>query len=372
MAKYDNITLAKVKLITSHPFFGSLAMRYPSSQKAGVYTMATDGKYIWYYEEWVNSLTKEEVVGVMAHEVMHIAFLHHLRRGDRDPVRWNIACDYAINVMLIDNGFKLPEGGLINEKYRGWTAEKIYNQPEIEEEAKRRQPCEWGMVEDSESVGDAAKTSMEEANIKVSVLQAAQSAKAHGKMPQGFDGLIDEYSKPSIDWEERMQTFIGGTNPDDWSYRRFNSIYAVYQGACVPMVDYKCPGEIVIGIDSSGSVSKVELSKFLGNLRHIHNELKPYKTHVVWCDTVIAHTQTYEADEEFDDKRRYACGGTNLAPVFKWVEDQGIQPDSLIFFTDLYIDHSDLAGIEPNYPVLWATTGSEEAPFGEVVKIPAD
>ena len=372
MAKYDTITLAKVKLLTSHPFFGALAMRYPSTEKAGVNTMATDGKYIWYHKEWTESLSKDECVGVMAHEVMHIAFLHHLRRGNRDNMRWNIACDYAINILLTDNGFTLPEGGLIDEKYRGWTADKIYNQPEIKEEAEKRGQCEWGEVVDSEAVGDPAKESMEAANVKVVVLQAGQAAKAHGKMPVGFDGLIDDYSKPTVNWEERMQTFVGGSNPDDWSYRKYNSIYAVYQGACVPTVEYRSPGEIVIGIDSSGSVSMDGLSKFLGNLRHIHNELRPAKTHVVWCDTVISHVQTYEADEEFDDKRRYSCGGTNLSPVFKWVEDQGIVPDAMIFFTDLYIDHNDLAGIDPTYPVLWATIGSEEAPFGEVLKIPTE
>ena len=73
-----------------------------------------------------------ELIGLLAHEVMHPAMQHHTRRGDRDPALWNDAADYAINPILTEAGFTLPGDMLNDPEYRGMTAEQIYdalNQP---------------------------------------------------------------------------------------------------------------------------------------------------------------------------------------------------------------------------------------------------
>src|SRR4051812_12461222 len=98
---------ARVRLLLGQPFFGSLCLRLKLNP-GDVPTMATDGQQILYGAEFVEKLSPEEIEGTLAHEVMHCALGHHCRRGERDAVLWNQACDLAINPLLIANGFTLP------------------------------------------------------------------------------------------------------------------------------------------------------------------------------------------------------------------------------------------------------------------------
>jgi predicted metal-dependent peptidase len=75
---------------------------------------------------FVETLNAAELAGVLAHEVMHPALQHHTRRGDRDQKRWNMACDYAINPLLLDAGLTLPKDVLIEYRFCGMSAERIY------------------------------------------------------------------------------------------------------------------------------------------------------------------------------------------------------------------------------------------------------
>jgi predicted metal-dependent peptidase len=116
---------ARVQLLISQPFFGSLCLRLklvPGSNP----TMATDGRHIFYNPTFVDALEPSEVEGVLAHEVMHCALGHQCRRGDRDPKTWNEAADYAINPIILQNGFALPKGVLVNSDYQNLCAEEIY------------------------------------------------------------------------------------------------------------------------------------------------------------------------------------------------------------------------------------------------------
>lgn len=90
-------------------------------------TMATDGKNIFYFPEFVLGCTEEELQGVLIHESLHVVYEHMIRRGNRHSKVWNIACDYVINAYLVyDLGYTLPNGGCLDRKYHGMTAEKVY------------------------------------------------------------------------------------------------------------------------------------------------------------------------------------------------------------------------------------------------------
>src|ERR1700739_4242387 len=124
---------ARTALLLDHPFFGSLLYRLKDRESRAVKTMATDGISLLWNPEFVETLTAATLAGVLAHEVMHPALHHHLRRSGRDLKRWNIACDYAIHPLLVDAGLSLPEGVLIENRFRGMSAELIYNLLESEE-----------------------------------------------------------------------------------------------------------------------------------------------------------------------------------------------------------------------------------------------
>src|SRR5258708_40111424 len=128
------IQKARTALLLDHPFFGSLLFRLKGRECRSIATMATDGLSLYYNPEFVDTLNSATLSGVLVHEVMHPALHHHVRRSGRDPRRWNDACDYAINPLLLDAGLSLPDRVLINNRFRGMSAEQIYNLLETEAE----------------------------------------------------------------------------------------------------------------------------------------------------------------------------------------------------------------------------------------------
>jgi predicted metal-dependent peptidase len=118
--------------------------RLGAQARSSIATMATDGVSLYFNPEFVERLSSAELIGTLAHEVMHPALQHHTRRGERDPKRWNMACDYAINPMLLDAGLSLPEEVLYEAHFRGMSAEEIYNRLEAEEEQSSQNPSDAG------------------------------------------------------------------------------------------------------------------------------------------------------------------------------------------------------------------------------------
>jgi len=120
------IEASRARALMDYPFFGTILCPLPLKESKKIPTLATDGKSIFYNEEYLEKLEPDEVMGCLLHEVLHPAFFHISRKGSRDHKLWNIACDYAINPILLNEGVKLPEGALYEEKYSGWEADKIY------------------------------------------------------------------------------------------------------------------------------------------------------------------------------------------------------------------------------------------------------
>jgi predicted metal-dependent peptidase len=123
----DRIQKARTLLLLDHAFFGALIFKLKPVQSRQISTMATDGKSLFFNPRFLEEIAPEQLIGTLAHEVMHPALGHHTRRGDRDPKLWNMACDYAINPILIDAGLKLPDGILNDRRFRNMSAEQIYN-----------------------------------------------------------------------------------------------------------------------------------------------------------------------------------------------------------------------------------------------------
>src|SRR6201998_1264875 len=118
---------ARTALLLDHPFFGTLLFRLGAKPLRSIKTMATDGVSLFYNPDFWGTLTRTELQGTLAHEVMHPALQHHTRRGGRDRKRWNMACDYAINPLLLEAGLTLPKDVLVDHRFRGMSAERIYN-----------------------------------------------------------------------------------------------------------------------------------------------------------------------------------------------------------------------------------------------------
>lgn len=386
------IQKARTVLLLDHPFFGSLLYRLKDRESRAVKTMATDGISLLWNPEFVETLTAATLAGTLAHEVMHPALRHHLRRSGRDPKRWNIACDYAINPLLVDAGLKLPEGVLLESRFRGMSAEQIYNLLEADQdsdpnpdkdqqsaapdnshgspaqnESSDRSVPETdggiGQVLDAPQESDDSPSEQEQAREwDIAVKQAMTVAQQAGKVPAGLDRAMEGVAEAAVNWRELLRRRWSETTASDYSWMRPNRRH-LWNGLYLPGVIKEGVGEIVIAVDCSGSISARQLRLFEAEARSILEGQRPERVYVLYFDVVVQKVEIYEAGQPIS-LNPMGGGGTEFAPCFEWVDERGIMPQTMVFLTDLYGSFPSAA---PSYPVLWASTGRRQAPFGEVV-----
>ena len=128
------LAAARTKLILDKPFLGALVLRLPmkAANKEWCQTVATDARAFYYNAEYIDELTLDQTQFMLAHEALHCALCHFSRRGHRIKHRWDLACDFAINPLLIEEGLKPPPDAIWMDEYKGMTAEEIY--PLIEDQ----------------------------------------------------------------------------------------------------------------------------------------------------------------------------------------------------------------------------------------------
>ncbi|HEY6018861.1 MAG TPA: VWA-like domain-containing protein, partial [Candidatus Paceibacterota bacterium] len=315
--------------------------------------------------EFVLSLTFPELTAVWAHEVAHIMAGHPWRKGNRDHQRCNVAGDYAINPMLVDAGFTLPKGALIDSAFYGKSMEEIYSmlpasdQQQGGNDANGEGDC--GPGEFTAAPNEQQKQL--EADWKNATIQAAQIAKAQGKLPAALKGLIAELVETKIDWRAALRKFIQQRAKCDYSWTIPNRRF-IQSGLYLPALRSESLPPIIVAIDTSGSTRSV-LKTFASELTAILDETRPEEMQVIYCDAQVQYQETYLPGENVK-LRSDGGGGTSFVPVFEHVPSEGIEPACLIYLTDLegtFPEH------EPSYPVLWASTEKHVAPWGETIYI---
>jgi predicted metal-dependent peptidase len=391
------IQKARTALILDHPFFGSLLFRLKGRECRSIKTMATDGVSLYYNPDFVETLNAATLAGTLAHEVMHPALHHHVRRSGRDPGKWNEACDFAINPLLVDAGLTLPDGVLIDDRFRRMSAEQIYNilaneaaqdsgskdndnKPEGEgsknEQTLGAQEDELSAPVTEGGIGqviDAPPPNQETPTVEeqarewdIAVNQAATVARQAGKVPAGLNRVLEGPAEASVDWREMLRRLWSDTIPADYSWMRPNRRH-VWAGVYLPGVIREGVDEMAIAVDCSGSVDVRQLRLFEAEVRSILEGQRPQRVHVLYFDSEVQKVETYAAGQQIDLKP-VGGGGTEFGPCFEWLEEHGIRPQTLVFMTDLYGSFPPTA---PAYPVLWASTGSRKAPFGAVIPMRA-
>lgn len=389
----QRIQKSRTSLVLDHPFFGSLLFRLKDRPSTAVKTMATDGVSLLWNSEFVEKLNAATLAGTLAHEVMHPALHHHLRRSGRDPKRWNIACDYAINPLLLDAGLKLPQGVLIDDRFRGMSAEQIYNLLESEADSGGNdngddqsdstgsganvtsgsdESDDPGAPETEGGIGqvlDAPLESEDSSTVEeqarewdIAVKQAMTVAHQAGKVPAGLDRTMAGAAEAAVNWRELLRRLWSETTVADYSWMRPNRRH-LWRGLYLPGVVQEGVGEIVIAVDCSGSISGRQLRLFEAEARSILEGQRPERVYVLYFDAVVQKVEIYEAGQPIS-LNPVGGGGTEFAPCFEWVDERGITPQTMVFLTDLCGSFPPSA---PCYPVLWATTGHRQAPFGEVI-----
>lgn len=394
----QKVQAARTALVLDQPFFGVLALRLRVVEDPGCGTAWTDGVSMGYDPEYVVSLTTAEVLGLIAHEVMHCACGHPWRRDGRAMVRWNIAADYAINSVLAEAKFTLPEAGLRKPEYDGKAAEWIYvrlppdppQKPQAgagkgQGEGKGKPqpgagtpvsaaapgrgavPGAGGQDVRDAPTGDAAGADAPtalEADWQQAVQQAATAAKSRGKLPASLDRFAKKAAAPKVDWRSVLHRFVQQAAKSDYSWRQPNPRYLA-GGLYLPALRSEALGPMAVAIDTSGSIDEVTLGQFEAELRSVVDDVRPERVHVIYCDTKVHRVDTFERDDVIALKP-VGGGGTAFAPALAAADALDEPPVCLVYLTDLM---GSFPPQPPSMPVLWATTHLSAVPFGEVVSL---
>jgi len=366
---------ARIALILDHPFYGTLALRLKmiadAEQSRG--TASTDGTHLYYNPEWTEKLDKKEREGLIAHEVMHCALQHILRRQGRDPNLWNKACDYVINAQLKAQGFKLPEGGCFDDQYKDFTAEHTYNIMPIEPEDNQGGGSSpgWNFGGMSDALSDDASESQQaqaQQEWQIAVQQAANAAKMMGKMPMELERILSDVLDPVIDWKTMLYKYIHVPVKDDYNWARPNRRF-LHAGIILPTLYSHAMGDVAVIVDTSGSIQQDELNQFAGEVSGVCEDAKPRKVHILYCDARVHRHDEFEASDYPITMDAVGGGGTDMEPAFAEIAKFDVQPECIIVLTDMYLntDHIDI----PECDTLWISTGitDTEVKFGEITKL---
>ena len=389
----EKLTTARVGLLLKAPFFGNMATRMKLIDASDwCPTAATNGRDFMYNKKFVEKLSVKKLEFLFAHEICHAVFDHFGRLGSRIPMLANIAQDYAVNQILVDEriGEKITEVKICYDaKYRGLAWEEIYD--ELFEKAEKI-PMEQLLSqlgdlldehikeeEGAGSEGDKTKDgkgkpslTKEEAEqirdeIKNAMIQSAAAAGA-GKVPAGIQRLIKNWTEPKMDWRQLVQQEIQSIVRNDYSFQRVNR-KSMHSGAILPGMKEATTIDVAISIDMSGSIGDEDATAFLSEIKGIMDQYEDFKINL-WCfDTEIYNHKTITHDEahELVEYEPQGGGGTDFEVNWQFMEENGIQPKKFIMFTDGYPCGS--WGNEDYCDTIFIVKGNEkaEAPFGQTV-----
>jgi predicted metal-dependent peptidase len=366
MKKSSKLAKAIARTVLDHPFFATLLLRMQLHEDRDIKTACTDGKQIRYNPDFIDPLSVDQTVFVLAHLVMHVAHFHPLRRSARDRGRFNKAGDYAINGILRDAGLSLLPGALYHKSFDNLAAEQIYDrlpngsgdgdgeggENDIDD---MDDPGGCGGFEDAkDEYGrplSKAERQRQEAEMTVAIQQAAQAAKAQGKLPGSLARLVNELVHPVLDWREILRSFIDHTARHDYSWNQPNRRH-IADGIYLPSFRSNGLKPLVLAIDTSGSITQRELNQFQAELNDILYSY-PATVHVVYCDSDISETRTVTPDHYPVDLKFVGCGGTDLCPPFDWAVKNVPEAGCIIYLTDLKGDSPET---DPGIPTLWVST----------------
>lgn len=227
---------------------------------------------------------------------------------------------------------------------------------------------------------DKRQQKQEDSGAKIqaiaAAIEAARAANQMGSLPGAIQRMVTDLLDPKVKWQDKLKATMmraAGDPSYDWRYLdkrliiRPDPMYFARQS-------HSGAGIIVIGIDTSGSIGNPQLTRFFAEASSIVEELHPAELHVMWCDAAVHRHDELDEPEDLVEYHEViksegagGGGGTSFRPVFEKVAELNMQPDMLVYLTDLagsFPDH------EPDYPVIWGTiVPGSKAPFGEVIDV---
>ena len=384
---------SRMRILHDYGFFGLLLMHMVFNIDESLETAATDGERIFFNPTFLEGLSEEELDFIMMHEIMHIVLEHIFRYENREPDRFNIACNIVVdsNIML-ERGMRKPFiianfGPAIHLAPNGkegylYTAEQVYGMlPPQRNKRRKSADCfdvhdRWKDMDDGNDDRDFIQ------NVwLVRVRNAAMAIEIQNRSKHSTNGelmasrILKELRRSKINWREILINFIQD-EICDYSFlppdRRFDD-------ADFFLPDFNEKDEKVkniwFAVDTSGSVSDKDLaaaySEIVSAIEQFNGRLDGM---VSFFEERITDPVPFSTVEDIMAIKPIGGGGTNFANIFRYM-NQNMKdelPSYLIIITDGYgkfPNEKEASGV----PVLWLINNEEaQAPWGKVARISAN
>jgi predicted metal-dependent peptidase len=385
----EKLVTARVGLLLRASFFGNLATRLKLvNADEWCATAATDGRHFYYNTRFIELLKPKEIEFLFGHEVLHCVYDHFGRRGDRDPMLFNVANDYCVNADLKKHRvgeFITSVPCLYDSKFENKSSEEIYDilyenadkislsdliDKLLDDHLDGEGDGEGSDSQDGDQPGKGRpKLSAEERQkikdeIKEAMLAAAQASDA-GSIPLGVKRMIQDLTDPKMNWRELLRMQLESTIKSDYTWMR-PSRRGWDMDAVLPGMNRTDAIDIAIYIDMSGSIGEAQGKDFLSEVKGIMEAFESYKIHVACFDTEVYNPQQYNSEnlDSIEDYELAGGGGTDFDSIFRHLKDEQIEPKRLVVFTDGYPCGS---WGDPNYcDTVWIIHGDKNPnpPFG--------
>ena len=384
-AAKNKLTEIKTAMLLHVPFFASLMLdmmkiqvgKFPHIFGSDTATAATDGKTVYLDEDFLAGMNLPEAVFLMCHEIGHAMWQHMPRAKKYESTgfdgkefnhkKWNFAGDYVINDMLVKSKIgSMPKGGLHSADFNhvDHMADDVYRK--LPDDPSQNSGGQGQLDKHIPSASGQAS----DAEWKRAVQSAAEGAKAQGKLPDNLARMVDLLLNPKVPWQELLRTILmRAAARDAHTWARPHRRRLITQGVVLPSYTGFGAGDIVIGVDTSGSISERELTVFLTEIQNILDVAKPENVYIVPCDAKVHEVTVCGPNDDLlaNQPPLGGGGGTRFEPVFDWVEEEGIEPAALVYLTDMM---GSFPSEPPPYKTIWCSTvEGVEGPFGTTVEI---
>lgn len=377
--------------LMKHPdtaLYSGVILMGTSAVEDGIPTAYTDGVNKKYGREFISKLTDAELKGLILHENLHVALKHIARftkEFKEDPHTINMAADYVVNDVIMEihrkdaSFIKLPDGGLYDEKYHNWSVREVYD--DIRKNGAPQNNHSGGGEgqgsmdqHDFESAKELTAEEVKELSDKVD--QALrQGGILAGRLGAKIPRVITDLLEPKIDWRAVLKEFVTSASKgnDEYTWRKFNK-RMLANDLYMPSMENESVGELIVAIDTSGSIGGTELSEFASELASICNAVSPEKVRVLWWDMEVHGEQVFQDNYAniAELLKPLGGGGTYVSCVAEYLNKNRVTAEACIILSDGYVENDIKWDI--SCPTLWVITqnNSFTPPTGKLVKLERD
>jgi len=407
MPAEKRIELVHVSLMRAPEFalFAGLFMVGKTTVEDLPITAATNGRDARYGRGFVDTLTDKELAFLIMHENMHKCYRHLTTWRslyERDRRVANQACDYVINIQLLDMD---PDGkllhmpkdkntgaaiGLVDARFRGMDTRQVFDILMQEkqdggggggdgdgdgEQSDGGSDSSGGLDQHDweDAVNGMSKEEQEQLgrDIDQALRQGGiYAGKVGGNMPREIGELL----KPKVNWREVLRRFVRTSlkDRDSVSWRRAHKNY-LWQDVILPSIMGKRVKSLVIAMDTSGSIQGPILTEFLSEMNAIVRDIGADRIDVLYWDTEVAGHETYKGTNKDIVHRTNPRGGGGTDPdcVVDFMHEHELKPDALIMLTDGYMHSNKPKWAAIKAPTLWCVIGNDsyQVPNGQKLNI---